>query len=46
VPDAWLASEERSAEDRRDDYVRYLTRRLAASANFEEEAIRAHERLV
>jgi hypothetical protein len=46
VPDAWLASEERSAEDRRDDYVRYLTRRLAASANFEEEAIRAYERLV
>ena len=46
VPDAWLASEERSAEDRRDDYVRYLTRRLTASANFEEEAIRAHQRLL
>jgi hypothetical protein len=46
VPDAWLASGERNADDRRGDYLAYLTRRLSASANFEEEAIRAHERLV
>jgi hypothetical protein len=46
VPNEWLASEERSAEGQRGDYLVYLTRRLAASAKFEEEAIRAHERLV
>jgi hypothetical protein len=45
VPDEWLASESVPAKDRRDAYFAYLTRRLAASANFEEEAIRA-QRLV
>jgi hypothetical protein len=46
VPDAWLAAGETTAETRRSDYLRYLTRRLAASANFEEEVIRAHQRLL
>jgi hypothetical protein len=46
VPDAWLASEEVDAAERREAYLVYLTRRLASSASFEEEAIRAYERLV
>jgi hypothetical protein len=43
VPDAWLASDSNDAEKLRDLYLNYLTKRLTASANFEEEAIRAYE---
>ncbi|MFT4114088.1 HipA family kinase [Silvibacterium sp.] len=46
VPDEWIESGERSAQERRNDYLEYLTRRLSASANFEEEAIRSHDRLL
>jgi hypothetical protein len=43
VPDEWLESEARNAAERRGDYLAYLTQRLAASANFEEEAVLAYE---
>jgi len=47
VPDGWLESDaidaSIKASGRRDLYLDYLTRRLAASASFEEEAIRAYE---
>ena len=46
VPEAWLVSDAHGASDLRDRYIDYLTRRLAASSIFEEEAIRAHERLL
>jgi hypothetical protein len=48
VPDAWLESIPGglSAEERRAGYMNFFTRRLAASAIFEEEAIRAHSRIV
>ncbi|RXS93497.1 aminotransferase class I and II [Silvibacterium dinghuense] len=46
VPDAWIESEQRTAQERRNDYLDYLMRRLAASAHFEEEAIRSHDRLL
>jgi hypothetical protein len=46
VPDAWLQTPETSASKRRAAYLDYLTCRLAAAANFEQEAIRAHRRLV
>lgn len=46
VPDAWIASESNSAEERRSEYLDYLSLRLAASQSFEEEAIRAHNLLV
>jgi hypothetical protein len=46
VPDAWLESESATATRQREAYLRYLTRRLAASSNFEQEAIRAHQRLI
>jgi len=43
VPDAWLALDGVDAEERRAAYVAYLTRRLATSKSFEEEAMRAYE---
>jgi hypothetical protein len=46
VPDEWLESDEATPAERRTAYVAYLTRRLAAADHFEEEAIRAHQRLV
>lgn len=48
VPEAWLASASDgvSAGDRRGGYIDFLTRRLAASSIFEEEAIRARSRVV
>lgn len=46
VPDEWLASPEASSEKRREQYLEYLLQRLAASSIFEEEAMRAHQRLV
>jgi hypothetical protein len=49
VPDEWLSSNGIAngvdAGELRDMYLGYLTRRLAASASFEEEAIAAYERL-
>jgi hypothetical protein len=48
IPDAWLdaiASPESTAE-KRVAYAAFLTRRLKASKVFEQEAIRAHARLV
>ncbi len=49
VPDEWLSSNGVAngvdAGELRDAYLGYLTRRLAASAGFEEEAIAAYERL-
>jgi hypothetical protein len=45
VPEAWLVSEAHDASALRELYLNYLTRRLAASSIFEEEAIRAHESL-
>jgi hypothetical protein len=46
VPDAWIASGFETAEERRAQYLSYLSRRLAAAVNFEQEAIRAHESFV
>jgi HipA-like protein len=46
VPAEWLVADGVDAEQRREAYVAYLTRRLTASVSFEEEAIRAYERLV
>lgn len=48
VPEAWLASlsDGVSPAERRAGYIDFLTRRLAASSIFEEEAIRARTRLV
>ena len=48
VPDAWLEAipGDVSAADRRAGYMEFFVRRLEASAVFEEEAIRAHSRLV
>ncbi|ADV84192.1 HipA family kinase [Terriglobus saanensis] len=46
VPEAWLETPISSAAVRREAYLDYLMRRLAASPIFEEEAIRAHQRLV
>ena len=46
VPDAWLESDSVTAKERREAYLDYFARRLAASATFEEEAMRAYQRLV
>ena len=46
VPDEWLATEEATAEQRRSAYLEYLVHRLKARAIFEEEAKRAHARLL
>ncbi len=46
VPDAWIASGSTTAEERRAQYLAYLTHRLAAAVNFEQEAIRAHQNFV
>lgn len=48
VPDAWLESipGEQSAAQKKAAYVDFFVRRLEASAIFEEEAIRAHARVV
>ena len=46
VPDAWLATDEATAAERRSAYADYLLRRLDHSATFEQEAIRAYQRLV
>jgi hypothetical protein len=43
VPDGWLELGGVDANRQREAYLAYLTRRLAASGNFEEEAIRAYE---
>jgi hypothetical protein len=43
VPDEWLESEARDAFKRRGDYLAYLTKRLAAAAQFEGEAMLAYE---
>lgn len=48
VPDAWLAANghDGDAATRRAGYLRFLTGRLAASASFTEEALRARSELV
>ena len=46
VPDEWLDSAEASPSERRQQYLDYLLQRLAASTIFEQEAQRAHQRLV
>ncbi len=48
VPEAWLAAipSAESAEEKRAAYVDFLTRRMEASSIFEQEAIRAHARIV
>jgi hypothetical protein len=48
VPDAWFETipGDVSAAERRAGYMEFFTRRLGASEAFEEEAIRAHSRLV
>jgi hypothetical protein len=48
VPDEWLAplAQRESAEEIRTEYVRFLCARLAASPIFEQEAIRAHARVI
>ena len=46
VPDAWIASGAATAEERRAQYFKYLSHRLATAVNFEQEAIRAHQSFV
>ena len=46
VPDAWLSENPGEAEGRRDAYVGYLSRRLAASSLFEQEAANAYQHIV
>ncbi len=46
IPGAWLESEEATAGERREAYAAHLLRRLEHSTDFEQEAIRAHQRLV
>jgi hypothetical protein len=46
VPDAWLESEEATAQERRAAYLNYLMRRLQTTAAFEEEAARAYQRVL
>jgi hypothetical protein len=48
VPNAWLETDLKgsSAEEKRATYADFFIRRLAASRIFEEEAIRAHARLI
>ena len=48
VPDAWLdaIAGEQSADEKRAGYIDFLARRLAAAHVFEEEAMKAHARLV
>jgi hypothetical protein len=48
IPDAWLEPVPggQSAEEKRAVYIDFLTRRLAASQIFEEEAMKAHARLI
>jgi hypothetical protein len=48
VPDAWLetATDEATAEEKRSAYLDFFLKRLKAAKIFEEEAIRAHARLV
>lgn len=48
VPDAWFESIPGglSATDRRDGYLKFFTRRLEVSENFEQEAVRAHSSLI
>jgi hypothetical protein len=48
VPDEWLPSDEEglNAAQRRAVYIDFFARRLAASKIFEEEALRAHARLI
>lgn len=46
IPDPWLAETAVLAQSRRDVYLSYLTRRLAASHLFEEEAQKAHASLL
>ena len=46
IPDEWLASDSTAAALRKAAYLDYLTRRLAASQIFEEEAQKAHAGLL
>ncbi len=48
VPEAWLESipNEQTAAEKRAAYVEFFVSRLAESAIFEEEAIRAHSGLI
>jgi len=46
VPDAWIASGSTTAEERREQYFKYLSHRLATAVKFEQEAIRAHQSFV
>jgi hypothetical protein len=46
IPGEWLAPDTEAATARRDGYITFLSRRLAAAANFVEEAIRARAALV
>lgn len=46
IPDDWLDSPEATPAARRQQYLDYLLARLAASSIFEQEATRAHQRLV
>ena len=46
VPDSWLTSDTVRADRRRVDYLEYFQRRMEAAPIFEQEAIRAHQRVV
>jgi hypothetical protein len=46
VPAEWLSENPMEAEGRRDAYVGYLSRRLAASSIFEQEAVHAYQHIV
>jgi hypothetical protein len=48
IPEIWLEAIQsgESAEQRRGAYVDFLARRLAAAQIFEEEAMKAHARLI
>jgi hypothetical protein len=48
VPDAWLKpiAHDANAEEIRTGYLEFLRARMAASTIFEQEAIRAHARII
>jgi hypothetical protein len=46
VPDEWLSERPAEAKERRAAYLAYLSRRLAASTVFEQEAANAYQHVI